>query len=77
MGLSPAHLRGRLGNRGLAAAAGLLVVLVVLFATPQLLGTRVAAAFGTLDQADAWVTELAEFLAAEHRKALGERQRSE
>src|SRR5436190_233852 len=53
MGLSPAHLRGRLGNRGLAAAAGLLVVLVVLFATPQLLGTRVAAAFGTLDQADA------------------------
>src|SRR5947208_5722778 len=53
MGLSPAHLRGRLGNRGLAAAAGLLVVLVVLFATPQLLGTRVAAAFGTLDQANA------------------------
>ena len=28
-------------------------------------------------EADAWVTELAEFLAAEHRKALGERQRSE
>src|SRR5438477_322944 len=53
MGLSAAHLRGRLGNRGLAAAAGLLVVLVVLFATPQLLGTRLAAAFGRLDQADA------------------------
>src|SRR5438034_2052010 len=59
MGLSPAHLRGRLGNRGLAAAAGLLVVLVVLFATPQLLGTRVAAAFGTLEQADAKLLWLA------------------
>jgi uncharacterized membrane protein YbhN (UPF0104 family) len=53
MGVTLGQLRARLGNRGLAAAAGLLVVLVILFATPQLLGTRVAAAFGTLDQADA------------------------
>jgi len=47
------QIRNRLGNRRLAAAFGLVVVLVVLFATPQLLGTRLAAAFGRLDQADA------------------------
>ncbi|MEN3342634.1 MAG: Lysylphosphatidylglycerol synthase region [Actinomycetota bacterium] len=47
------QMRTRLGNRGLAAAAGILLVLVVLLATPQLLGARVAAAFAALDRADA------------------------
>jgi len=53
------QIRARLGNRGLAAAAGLLLALVVLFATPQLLGTRVAGAFARLDQADAKLLWLA------------------
>ena len=42
----------RLGRRGLAAAGGLLVALAVLVATPQLLGSRVDAAVGTLDDAN-------------------------
>jgi len=42
----------RLGRRGLAAAGGLLVMLAVLVATPQLLGSRVDAAVGTLDDAN-------------------------
>lgn len=46
------QVRSRLGTRGLAATAVLLLVLVVAVATPQLLGTRVAAAFGALDNAD-------------------------
>ncbi len=59
MGVTLRQIRIRLGNRGLAAAVGLLLALVVLFATPQLLGTRVAAAFGTLDHADAKLLWLA------------------
>src|SRR6266536_1002831 len=59
MGVTLRQIRTRLGNRGLAAAVGLLLALVVLFATPQLLGTRVAAAFGTLDHADAKLLWLA------------------
>ena len=41
----------RLGRRGLAAAGGTLVALAVLVSTPQLLGTRVNAAIGSLDHA--------------------------
>lgn len=42
----------RVGRRGLAAAAGVLLVLGVLAATPQLLGSRVAAAMSALGNAD-------------------------
>jgi uncharacterized membrane protein YbhN (UPF0104 family) len=41
----------RIGRRGLVAACGLLVMLTVLVATPQLLGSRVDAAIGSLDTA--------------------------
>jgi uncharacterized membrane protein YbhN (UPF0104 family) len=41
----------RAGRRGLAAAGGLLVMLAVLVATPQLLGSRVDAAVGSLGAA--------------------------
>ena len=41
----------RLGRRGLAAAGGTLVALAVLVSTPQLLGSRVDAAIGSLDHA--------------------------
>jgi uncharacterized membrane protein YbhN (UPF0104 family) len=43
---------GRVGRRGVAAAAATLVVLAVVAATPQLLGTRVADAFQALGSAD-------------------------
>lgn len=43
----------RVGRRGFAAAAGVLLVLGVLAATPQLLGSRVAAAMSALGNADA------------------------
>jgi uncharacterized membrane protein YbhN (UPF0104 family) len=46
------QIRSRLGMRGIAATAAVLVALVVALATPQILGTRVAAAFGALDNAD-------------------------
>jgi uncharacterized membrane protein YbhN (UPF0104 family) len=46
------EVRSRLGTRGLAATAAVLVALVAAVATPQILGTRVAAAFGALDHAD-------------------------
>jgi uncharacterized membrane protein YbhN (UPF0104 family) len=53
MGPTPLQqIRSRLGTRGIAAAAALLLALVVCVATPQILGTRVAAAFGALDHAD-------------------------
>ncbi len=52
MGSTLQQVRSRLGTRGLAATAALLVALVVAVATPQILGTRVAAAFGALDNAD-------------------------
>jgi uncharacterized membrane protein YbhN (UPF0104 family) len=54
-----AEIRRRVGNRGAAAAVGVLLALGVLFATPQLLGTRVTAAFGALDDADAKLLWLA------------------
>ena len=47
------HVRSRLGTRGMAATAAVLVALVAAVATPQILGTRVAAAFAALDNADA------------------------
>ena len=52
MGNTLHQVRSRLGTRGLAATAAVLLALVVAVATPQLLGTRVAAAFGALDNAD-------------------------
>ncbi len=58
MGVTISQIRNRLGTRGIAAAAALLLVLVAAVATPQVLGTRVAAALSTLDGADAkwlWV----------------------
>lgn len=42
----------RIGRRRLAAAAALTITLVVLLATPQLLGSHVASAFGALDEGD-------------------------
>jgi len=45
-------VRSRLGTRGIAATAAVLLALVAAVATPQILGTRVAAAFGALDHAD-------------------------
>jgi uncharacterized membrane protein YbhN (UPF0104 family) len=47
------HLRGRVGRRGIVAAAILLLALGAAVATPQLLGTRVAAALDALGRADA------------------------
>ncbi|HEX7527385.1 MAG TPA: lysylphosphatidylglycerol synthase transmembrane domain-containing protein [Gaiellaceae bacterium] len=47
------EVRSRLGTRGLAATAAVFLALVVAVATPQILGTRVAAALGALDNADA------------------------
>jgi uncharacterized membrane protein YbhN (UPF0104 family) len=52
MGNTVEQIRSRLGRRSLAATAAVLLALVVAVATPQLLGTRVAAAFGALDSAD-------------------------
>jgi len=46
------QIRSRLGTRGIAATAAVLLALVVSLATPQILGTRVAAAFAALDNAD-------------------------
>jgi uncharacterized membrane protein YbhN (UPF0104 family) len=46
------EIRSRLGSRGLAATAAVLFALVVAVATPQILGTRVAAAFAALNHAD-------------------------
>lgn len=43
----------RVGRRGLAAAGGTLLVLAVLLATPQLLGSRVQDALGAVGQANA------------------------
>src|SRR3954453_13591864 len=52
MGSTLQQIQSRLGTRGIAATAALLVALVVAVATPEILGTRVAAAFGALDNAD-------------------------
>ncbi len=52
MGSTFSQLGERLSRRGVAAAAGTLLVLVVVAATPQLLGSHVAAAFGSLGHAD-------------------------
>jgi uncharacterized membrane protein YbhN (UPF0104 family) len=46
------HIRARVGRRGIAAAALLLVVLLISVAMPQLLGHRVAEAFVTVGTAD-------------------------
>ena len=46
------ELLSRIGRRRLAAAVALTITLVVLLSTPQLLGSRVASAFGALEQAD-------------------------
>jgi uncharacterized membrane protein YbhN (UPF0104 family) len=53
VGITLQQIRSRLGTRGLAATAAILLALIVAVATPQLLGTRVAAAFAALDNADA------------------------
>jgi uncharacterized membrane protein YbhN (UPF0104 family) len=58
MGVDFSQIRNRVGNRGILAAAAALVAMVAAVATPQLLGTRVAAALSALDGADAkwlWV----------------------
>src|SRR2546430_17726347 len=47
------QIHARLGRRGIAAAAVLLLVLLAAVATPQLLGARVAAALDTVGTADA------------------------
>jgi uncharacterized membrane protein YbhN (UPF0104 family) len=46
------QIRARIGGRGIAAAVLLLAALLAAIATPQILGTRVAAAFDTLGSAD-------------------------
>jgi len=46
------ELLNRIGRRRLAAAVALTITLVVLLSTPQLLGSRVATAFGALDEGD-------------------------
>lgn len=51
MGPLETHIRSRLGVRGLAAGAGLLLLLAVAVATPDLLGTRVVDALRALDEA--------------------------
>jgi uncharacterized membrane protein YbhN (UPF0104 family) len=48
----------RLSRRGLAAAAGGLLAVAVVAATPQLLGSRVASALGTLDHEWLWLAAL-------------------
>ena len=48
MNLELQQIRSRLGARGIAATAAILVALVVALVTPQLLGTRVASALTTL-----------------------------
>jgi len=50
--LTLAQIRDRVGRRGFAAAAVLLIALLAAVATPQLLGTRVAAALDTVASAD-------------------------
>jgi uncharacterized membrane protein YbhN (UPF0104 family) len=60
------QIRSRVGNRGIAAAVAVLLLLVVAVATPQLLGTRVAAALNALNGADPkwlWVAGLGFVLA--------------
>ena len=52
MNLNIAQIRDRIGRRGFAAAALLLLALLAAVATPQLLGTRVAAALDTIGSAD-------------------------
>ncbi len=52
MGTTAHEILNRIGRRRLAAAAALTLTLVVLVATPQLLGSRVVTAFGALDEAD-------------------------
>jgi uncharacterized membrane protein YbhN (UPF0104 family) len=47
-----AQIHARIGRRGFAAAAILLLALLAAVATPQLLGTRVAAALDTVGSAD-------------------------
>ncbi len=47
------QIRGRIGRRGFAAAALVFLALLAAILTPQLLGTRVAAALDTLRSADA------------------------
>jgi glycosyltransferase 2 family protein len=47
-----AQIRARIGRRGFAAAALLLLALLAAVATPQLLGTRVAAALDTVASAN-------------------------
>jgi uncharacterized membrane protein YbhN (UPF0104 family) len=46
------QVRSRLGTRGLAATAACLIALIAAVATPEILGQRVADAFGALDHAD-------------------------
>jgi uncharacterized membrane protein YbhN (UPF0104 family) len=50
--LTLAQIRDRIGRRGFAAAALLLLALLAAVATPQLLGTRVAAALDTVGSAN-------------------------
>src|SRR3954453_13852151 len=52
MGVAVHQIMSRLGTRGIAAAAAVLIVFAAVAATPQLLGTHVAAAFSSLDGAD-------------------------
>jgi uncharacterized membrane protein YbhN (UPF0104 family) len=52
MNTSLAQIRGRIGRRGFAAAGLVLAALLVAIATPQLLGTRVAAALDTVGSAN-------------------------
>jgi len=47
------EIRKRIGRRGIAAAAGMLIVLAVVAATPQLLGTQVGEAIESLGHANA------------------------
>jgi uncharacterized membrane protein YbhN (UPF0104 family) len=47
------HIRGRVGRRGVAAAAFALAALIAAIATPQILGRRVAAALDILGNAHA------------------------
>src|SRR5260370_10373408 len=52
MNVTLAQIRDRIGRRGFAGAALLLLALLAAVATPQLLGTRVAAALHTVASAD-------------------------
>jgi len=79
MGAAASHIRDRLGTRGIAAATAMLIVVVTIAATPQLLGTRVAEAFSSLDGADPrwlWVAAIGFVVsvtsaAASWRSAIG------